>query len=74
MRARFLSNPDSGGGTDADGVAGALRGRGVEIVEDDTAAERVILCGGDGTVGAGAGHRLIARLEHPSRERFDSQP
>jgi diacylglycerol kinase (ATP) len=61
VRARLVCNTASGSGTDLDAVRTALRDHGVTLVEDDP--ERVIVAGGDGTVGQGA--ELAERLGVP---------
>ena len=63
MRILLLANPDSGGGTNTRSIGAALTGHGATVVDDEAAAERVVVCGGDGTVGLGA--ELATRLEVP---------
>ena len=66
MRIALIANPGSGGSTDADDVAVALRAHGAEIEhfslsEDDleragrSGVERVVVAGGDGSIGPAAG-------------------
>ena len=66
MRIALIANPGAGGSTDQDAVAVALRAHGAEIQhfsldEDDlerashSDVERVVVAGGDGSVGPAAG-------------------
>lgn len=61
MRVQLICNSASGGSTDDGEVTAALERRGATLVEDDP--ERVVVAGGDGTVGQGAA--LSARLGVP---------
>ena len=62
MRTTLICNPQSGGGTDAEGTADALRKRGMDIVETAhspqearaEAVERIVAVGGDGTLAPAA--------------------
>lgn len=63
MRVFLLANPEAGGGTDTRSIAAALTGHGATVVETEVRAERVVVCGGDGTIGRGA--ELAARLGVP---------
>ena len=66
MQIALIANPGAGGSTDADSVAVALRAHGAEIEhftleEEDlqraarSDAERVVVAGGDGSIGPAAG-------------------
>lgn len=63
MNVLLLANPDAGGGTDTGHVAEALARHGAAVVDDEARAERVVVSGGDGTIGRGA--ELAARLGLP---------
>ncbi len=65
MRLTLVANTDSGGATDADAVAAALRGRGADVTLLDIAdapraaegaPQRIAVAGGDGSIG------LLARV------------
>ncbi len=54
VRILLISNPASGGATDDEWLEAELRRHGATPVADEARAERVVVCGGDGTVGPGA--------------------
>lgn len=65
MRLTLVANTESGGATDADAVAAALRERGADVtqldIDDagraaDGAPQRIVVAGGDGSIG------LLARV------------
>lgn len=58
-----MCNPDSGGGTDMEHVRALLRRHGARVIDDETEADRIVVCGGDGTLGRAA--ELAARLGVP---------
>jgi diacylglycerol kinase family enzyme len=54
MRLHLMFNGSSGEGADRDDVERDLRGLGAELVDDPTQAERIVVWGGDGMLGAAA--------------------
>jgi diacylglycerol kinase (ATP) len=55
VRVALVANPRSGSGTDVREVVEALERRGAEVLDLDAAGcERVVVVGGDGTIGAAA--------------------
>ena len=56
MRVQLLANEASGGGTDVGALREALERHGATLV--DEGAERVVVAGGDGSVGQGAGRAV----------------
>ncbi len=61
VRIHLVCNSASGSGTDSDSVSAALTRHGAHLVDDEP--ERVVVAGGDGTVGQGA--ELAAELGVP---------
>ena len=70
MRIALLANPDSGSG-DADDVAGRLRSHGAEVDSfgldeaervASASPERIVVAGGDGSIGCAAGVAARARV------------
>jgi diacylglycerol kinase (ATP) len=63
VRIHLVCNASSGSGTDVDAIRRSLERHGANLVDEEEAAERIVVAGGDGTVGEGAD--LAARLGVP---------
>ncbi len=63
MHILLIANPTAGAAADDEDLEAGLRRHGATVVRDEAQAERVVVCGGDGTVGPGAD--AAARLGVP---------
>jgi diacylglycerol kinase (ATP) len=63
MLVFLICNPGAGSAPDVGGIADRLRELGAQVVDDEAAADRVVVVGGDGTIAPGA--ELAARLGVP---------
>src|SRR4051794_2506542 len=63
MRIFLICNPGSGTGPDIEATTADLERLGAEVQRSEEGAERVLVVGGDGTIGPGA--EVAARLKLP---------
>ena len=63
MRIFLICNPGSGTGPDIDATTADLERLGAEVLRSEEGAERVLVVGGDGSIGPGA--EIAARLKLP---------
>jgi diacylglycerol kinase (ATP) len=63
IRIFLICNPGSGSGPDIEATTADLERLGAEVLREEQGAERVLVVGGDGSIGPGA--EVAARLELP---------